>query len=53
MKPGLAKTEKLLRKTAGRIKEGKKKVVARIPMKMKGRKTEENKEALERLKIER
>ena len=52
-KTAVGRTEEFPRKMAGPIKEGSKKAVARIPMNMKGRKTEEKKEALERLKIER
>ena len=45
-KTAMGRTEKLLRKMAGRITEGKKKAAARverIPVKMKRRKTEEKK----------
>ena len=51
MKSGLAKTEKVPRNMAGRIKEGKKKSVVkveRILVKMKRRKTEEKNTALGR-----
>ena len=52
-KTAVGRTEELPRKMAWLIKEGSKKAVAGIPMKMKGQKTEDKKEALERLKIER
>ena len=48
-KTTMRRTKELLRKTAGRIKEGKKKAVTkveRIPVKMKRRKTEQKKTAV-------